>query len=74
MSNVTAYGKDFAFLRNLAQEKVTRLCIYGCGVNGEVISKFLESCGKNIEFLSISRRNVENLRFWVGVLFLRLPF
>ena len=48
MSNVTAYGKDFAFLRNLAQEKVTRLCIYGCGVNGEVISKFLESCGKNI--------------------------
>lgn len=50
MSNATAYGKDFAFLRNLAQEKVTRLCIYGCGVNGEVISKFLESCGKNIEF------------------------
>lgn len=50
MSNVTAYGKDFSFLRNLAQDKHTKLCIYGCGVNGEVICKFLESCGKDIEF------------------------
>lgn len=50
MSNVTACGKDFSFLRNLAQDKRTKLCIYGCGVNGEVICKFLESCGKNIEF------------------------
>ena len=50
MSNVTAYGKDFPLLRNLAQDKSTKLCIYGCGVNGEVICKFLESCGKNIEF------------------------
>lgn len=50
MGNVTAYGKDFLFLRNLAQDKFTKLCIYGCGVNGEVICKFLESCGKNIEF------------------------
>ena len=50
MSNMTAYGKDFSFLRNLAQDKLTKLCIYGCGVNGEVICKFLESCGKKIEF------------------------
>lgn len=50
MSNVTAYGKDFLFLRNLAQDKITKLCIYGCGVNGEVICKFLEDCGKDIEF------------------------
>lgn len=50
MSNVTAYGKDFPLLRKLAQDKCTKLCIYGCGVNGEVICKFLESCGKNIEF------------------------
>lgn len=47
---MTAYGKDFPFLQNLAQDKLTKLCIYGCGVNGEVICKFLESCGKDIEF------------------------
>lgn len=50
MSNVTAYGKDFSLLWNLSQNKRTKLCIYGCGVNGEVICKFMESCGKNIEF------------------------
>lgn len=50
MCNITAYGKDFQFLHNLANDKITQLCIYGCGVNGEVICKFLEDCGKNIEF------------------------
>lgn len=50
MSNVTAYGKDFSFLQNLAQDKLMKVCIYGCGVNGEIICKFLEDCGKNIEF------------------------
>lgn len=50
MSNITAYGKDFSLLRNLAKDKFTKLCIYGCGVNGEVICKFMENCGKNIEF------------------------
>lgn len=50
MDNVTAYGKDFSVLQNMANDKITKLCIYGCGVNGEVICKFLEDCGKNIEF------------------------
>ncbi len=47
---VTAYGKDFAFLKKLASEKSAKLCIYGCGVNGEVICKFLKEYGKDIEF------------------------
>ncbi|MDO4167977.1 MAG: hypothetical protein Q4D32_11300, partial [Eubacteriales bacterium] len=50
MYTVTAYGKDFTFLGKLAQDKITKLCIYGCGVNGEVICKFLKDCGKDIEF------------------------
>ena len=49
-NHVTAYGKDFAFLRNLAKDKAASLCIYGCGINGEVICKFLEKYGKKIDF------------------------
>lgn len=49
-NRVIAYGKDFAFLRNLARDKTARVCIYGCGINGEVICKYLEKYGKDIEF------------------------
>ena len=62
-NNVTAYGKDFQFLQELAQDKVTKLCVYGCGINGEVICKFLRDCGKDIEFFV--DRQAEGRKFTV---------
>lgn len=63
MSNTAAYGKDFPFLQDLSQDKLTKLCVYGCGANGEVICKFLENCGKNIEFFV--DKQAENREFTV---------
>lgn len=49
MANTVAFGKDFSFLLKIAEDK-RKLCIYGCGVNGEVICEFLRGCNKDIEF------------------------
>lgn len=47
---ITAYGKDFSALRNLAHDDSAKLCIYGCGVNGEIICRYLKEFGRDIEF------------------------
>lgn len=47
---ITAYGKDFSALYSLAHDDSSKLCIYGCGVNGEIICKYLKDLGKEIEF------------------------
>ena len=49
-TRITAYGKDYSYIRNLAGNKFPRLSIYGCGVNGEIICKYLRDLGKEIEF------------------------
>lgn len=50
MANTVAYGKDFLFLKKIAKDKSKKICIYGCGVNGEIICEFLTECGKEVEF------------------------
>ena len=62
-NHVMAYGKDFAYLRNLAKDKAPSLCIYGCGINGEVICKFLEKYGEDIEYFV--DKQAENREFEV---------
>lgn len=47
---VVATGKDFLFLNELANINENKLVIYGCGINGEVICKYLSDLGKQIEF------------------------
>lgn len=49
-TKVSAYGKDFSYLKKLAQDANRKLCIYGCGVNGEVICDYLKQQGKDIAF------------------------
>ncbi len=46
---VEAYGKDFSYLENLAYE-TEKMCIYGAGVNGEIICKYLGNLNIDIEF------------------------
>lgn len=49
-TKITAFGKDFLFLQNIARADNLKLCVYGCGVNGEIICKYLRDLGKDIEF------------------------
>lgn len=49
-TKITACGKDFSFLQNLAYDDSAKLCIYGCGVNGEIICRYLKDFGRDIEF------------------------
>ena len=49
-TKITAYGKDFSFLQTLAYDDSAKLCIYGCGVNGEIICRYLKAFGRDIEF------------------------
>lgn len=49
-SIVQASGKNYPFLQDLAYDNEIKLCIYGCGVNGELICKYLHDSGKEIEF------------------------
>lgn len=49
-TEVTAFGKDFSFLQNIASNDSIKLCIYGCGLNGEIICQYLRELGKEIEF------------------------
>lgn len=48
-NRIEAYGKDFAFLRSLSGTS-DKLCIYGAGVNGEVICEYLRQLGVQIDF------------------------
>lgn len=48
--NVIAYGKDFSYLDELAKDEKQKYCIYGCGVNGEIICQYLLTHNKEIEF------------------------
>lgn len=50
MANTVAYGKDFLFLKKIAKDSDKKICIYGCGVNGEVICEFLKGYNREIEF------------------------
>lgn len=43
--SITAWGKDYQFLDQLAKENDKELCIYGCGLNGEIICSYLEQLG-----------------------------
>lgn len=56
--SVVAYGKDFSYIDYLSMDKENKYCIFGCGVNGEIICKYLEEKGKNIEFFIDSQANV----------------
>lgn len=47
---ITAYGKDFSALHSLVQDGSAKLCIYGCGVNGEILCRYLKDLGRDIEF------------------------
>lgn len=47
---INAVGKDFQFLRIFGKEKHSELCIYGCGVNGEIILNYLRKLGVEIAF------------------------
>lgn len=49
-TKITAFGKDFSFLQNIACNDSVKLCVYGCGLNGEIICKYLRALGKDIEF------------------------
>ncbi len=49
-TKITAYGKDFSFLQTLAYDDSAKLCIYGCGVNGEIICRYLKAFGRDIEY------------------------
>lgn len=55
---VNAYGKDFAYIDRLAMDKESKYCIYGCGVNGEIICRYLRNKGKDIEFFIDHQANV----------------
>ena len=46
---IEAYGKDFSFLRSLSGNS-DKLCIYGAGVNGEVICEYLRQLEVDIDF------------------------
>lgn len=46
--NITAYGKDYVYLEKLAKTD-EKICIYGCGVNGEILCEYLKHNGKDIE-------------------------
>lgn len=54
---VNAYGKDFAYIDSLAMDKESKYCIYGCGVNGEIICRYLSNKGKDIEFFVDNQAN-----------------
>ena len=49
-TKITAYGKDFSFLQNLAYDDSAKLCVYGCGANGEIICRYLKVLGRDIEY------------------------
>lgn len=46
---VTAYGKDYSDMDELAKDN-KEYCIYGCGLNGEIICQYLKNKGKDIAF------------------------
>lgn len=56
--SVTAYGKDFSYIDDLATDSESKYCIYGCGANGEIICKYLEQKGKNIEYFVDNQANI----------------
>lgn len=64
MSNtrVTACGKDFSVLRDMAGND-EKICIYGCGLNGEILCKYLYDLGKSIEFFVDVQADSRD--FWV---------
>jgi len=45
---IQANGKDFEYLVKFSEENNVPVCIYGCGVNGEVIASFLDEHGVEI--------------------------
>ena len=51
---IEAYGKDYSCIKTLAYE-TKKMCIYGAGVNGEIICKYLRDLNIDIDFLSIAR-------------------
>lgn len=48
--SITAFGKNFQFLDQLKKENNKNFCIYGCGVNGEIICNYLKRLGFEISF------------------------
>lgn len=59
---IQAYGKDYPFLQHIATDSKTKLCIYGCGVNGELICNYLNDFGKDIEFFVDQQANCREFR------------
>lgn len=55
--SVIAYGKDFQCIDNLAKDRENKYCIYGCGVNGEIICQYLNNKGISIEFFVDNQAN-----------------